>query len=95
MGAPEKRGSIVGGWGGHGDFQGVDPWNRGSNREYYDRNSTFGQKGERERKQDQNPCELSAARGFFGQRVMWVVQHTPSHHHPVAVWMILGHSELE
>ena len=76
MGAPEKRGSIVGGWGCHGDFQGVDPWNRGSDREFYDRNSTFGQKDECRRKQERNSCELSAARGFFGQRVMWVVQHT-------------------
>ena len=93
------RAQIVGGWGGHGNFQGVDPWNRGSNREYYDRNSTFGEKGERERKQDRNPCDLSAARGFFGQRVMWVVQHTPSVPTTtlttVAVWMILGYSELE
>ena len=95
MDAPEMRAQIVGGWGGHGDFQGVDPWNRGSDREYYDRNSTFGQKDERGRKQERNPWGRGAARRFFGQRVMWVVHTTPSHHHPVAVWMILGYSELE
>ena len=52
------RAEIVGGWGGHGDFQGVVPWNRGSDREYYDRDSTCGQNGERKRKQERKLCDI-------------------------------------